>query len=173
MGHWARIMEEKRTCMNLNCMNLKYECKLEVLEGRGWAQMFKLINTPLEGAGGCIDFIEKWMMNFLDSQPYASNRHFELMNKRLPKCVNLSLSLILECIPCKIIILFYLKEHLHVFWYLYKFSWLLLPIWIKLIEKYTVMPSFSSTLFLFTTLGLTIYQCSFNKSDNKQEPVNI
>ena len=45
--------------MNLNSMNLKYECKLEVLEGRGWAQRFKLINTPLEGAGGCIDFIEK------------------------------------------------------------------------------------------------------------------
>ena len=45
-------MGEKRTCMNLNCMNLKYECKLEFLEGRGWAQRFKLINIPLEGAGG-------------------------------------------------------------------------------------------------------------------------
>ena len=114
--------------MNLNCMNLKYECKLEFLEGRGWAQRFKLINTPLEGAGGRIDFMEKRMMNFFDRQPYASNRHFALMSKRLPKCVNLSLSLILECIPGKIIILFHLKEHLHVFWCLYKFFWLLLPI---------------------------------------------
>ena len=35
------------------------------------------------------------------------------------------------------------------------------------------MQSFSSTLFLFTILGLTKYQCLFNKSDNKQEPVNI
>jgi len=59
VGHWARIMGQKRTCMNLNCMNLKYECKLEFLEGRGWAQRFKLINTPLEGAGGRIDFMEK------------------------------------------------------------------------------------------------------------------
>lgn len=58
-------MEEKRTCMNLNCMNLKYECKLEVLEGRGWAQRFKLINTPLEGAGGVHRFYREMNDEFL------------------------------------------------------------------------------------------------------------
>ena len=51
--------------MNLNSMNLKYECKLEVLEGRGWAQRFKTNKHSIRRCWGVHRFYREMNDEFL------------------------------------------------------------------------------------------------------------